>query len=90
MSRKPVKWDDANPWHGHFLVMLDCRCAICGILADTADLYEHFQRTHRREYPDSLYRFCVKAGDRVTTLGWQMGEHHLPYCPECWAKQRPF
>jgi hypothetical protein len=68
--------------------MLDCRFSACGRRAGTEDLFERYKAKHDREYPDSLYRFCVKAGDRVEKLGWKMGEDKLPRCPECWTARK--
>ena len=81
----PVKWDDDNPWLAHFLATLDCRCTRCGLLADTADLYDHYQKKGRRDFPESLYRFCVRASDRVAAQGWTIVDGLAPHCPECSA-----
>lgn len=83
----PAKWDDANPWHALFNVDSECRCAGCGRCAGTDDLYEHYKTTGRRDHPESFYRYCVRAAERVATLGWEL-EGIYPYCSECVAKRR--
>jgi hypothetical protein len=63
----------------------DCRCAACGKLADTADLYERYSKHQRRQYPESFFKYCARAGDRIESQGWMIGQFRLPFCPECWA-----
>ncbi len=87
-SRSKIKWDDANPWHGHFLVILDCKCTHCGVAAPTLDIYERYRKRPARQYPFSLYKFCVQAAQGVESLGWHIPDDR-PCCPECWAKLHP-
>jgi len=87
MSQMPVKWDDANPWHSYFLVMIECRCASCGLIADTNDLFHGYKRKGRRDQPYTLFRFCIQAGERMETQGWKI-EGNMPFCPDCLAKNQ--
>jgi hypothetical protein len=65
-----------------FFANLRCHCWKCGRLADTAALYAEYELQSWDEHPDSLYRFCKSAAEKVAGIGWTMKDER-PYCPEC-------
>ena len=39
----PIKWDDANPWHGHFLAMLDTAAVQVAEHWLTPPIHDHYK-----------------------------------------------
>lgn len=74
-------FDDNNPWHVHFFVMLEARCVDCGALGETDDL--HASSLKRRK-DGALEQFCVLAAERLQQQGWRIiDERGVFRCPEC-------
>jgi hypothetical protein len=80
----PFHYNEDDPWHSHFFVMLSVRCNDCDKLADTADLFAKRIKDRR---DGALERFCVQATDRLRKAGWQMLDKQSFCCPECWNKR---
>ena len=78
-------FDDNNPWHAHFFVMLEVRCVDCGALAETDDLHK---RSLKSRKDGALEKFCVFATERLQQQGWRMIDDRGVFnCPDCYRRK---